>query len=110
FFGQGAPFAALIGFYGSLPPERVGEVNGVGNWKFWWRHRSLATGTPAVFVDTGKFSEAVPWGRQYFGQVLASETHPIVSRGREIRQIIFTPLADYRGGLRYDMSGLVREP
>ncbi|HOY66742.1 MAG TPA: glycosyltransferase family 39 protein [Candidatus Ozemobacteraceae bacterium] len=103
FVGQGGPLTALISFYGNLPPDRIAEVHGKGNWRFWWAGREPASGSNAVFIDDGRYSEALGFGRAYTS-ILASETLPVVSRGRLIRTLTFTPLHGYRGGVRFEMG------
>ncbi|HEY9069900.1 MAG TPA: glycosyltransferase family 39 protein [Candidatus Ozemobacteraceae bacterium] len=103
FVGQGGPLTALVSFYGNLPPERIAEVHGKGNWRFWWAGREPASGSNAIYVDEGRFSEALGFGKAYT-TILASETLPVVSHGRLIRTLTFTPLRGYRGGVRFEMG------
>mgnify|MGYP001617880260 CR=1 FL=1 len=107
FFAQGAPFAAITSFYGKLPPDRIGEVNGSGNWKFWWRDRQLPVGASAVFLDYSPYPEVPSVGPRFFDKIVASETVPIVSRGKLIRKINFTNVTGYRGGPMFNSRGLI---
>ncbi len=101
FVGQGGPLTALIAFYGHIPPDRVAETHGQGNWGFWWKNREPASGSSAIYVDEGKFPEATAFGKAY-DTVLASQTLAIISRGRLVRTLTFTPMTGYRGGIRFE--------
>ncbi len=101
FVGQGGPLTALVAFYGRIPPERVAEIHGQGNWQFWWKGRQPASGTSVVYVSTNEpGSEARLFGAAC-ETTLASETLPIRSRGRLVRTLVFTPMTGYRGGVRF---------
>lgn len=102
FIGQGAPFAALVSFYGALPPDRIAEVHGVGNWKFWSNHLQIASDTEAVYVDTGRFSEARGFLDRFFPEGIASQGFEIDSRNRIIRNVYFTRGRGYTGNLKFE--------
>jgi len=95
FVGQGAPLTALAAFYGKLPPNRIMEAHGTGNWKFWWTAGALPAGSGIVYVDEYKYSEAAAYTPQFMGPN-ASETHRIMFLGREIRKINLTILKNSR--------------
>lgn len=102
FVGQGGPLTALIAFYGRIPPDRIAEIHGQGNWQFWWKNRRPASGSSAVYVNTDvRDSEASLFGAACEA-VLASETLPIHSRGRLVRTVVFTPMTGYRGDVRFE--------
>jgi len=100
FVGQGGPLTALIAFYGHIPPDRAAEAHGQGNWGFWWENREPASGSSAIYVDEGRFPEAISFGKAY-ESILASETLLHFSRGRLVRTLTFTPMTGYRGGVRF---------
>ncbi|MDN5278606.1 MAG: hypothetical protein PWR01_2571 [Clostridiales bacterium] len=85
FVAQGAPLAALVGFYGKIEPGRITETHGGGNFRFWWNGRRLEPGTDMIYVDDDKFSEASRY-TPVFAQT-ASHTFPIKSAGRHIRNL-----------------------
>ncbi|NLI74969.1 MAG: hypothetical protein GX442_00845 [Candidatus Riflebacteria bacterium] len=91
FVGQGAPLTALVAFYGGLPPDRIMEAHGTGNWRFWWGQQPLPTGRDLAYVDVGHLSEANAFLSRFQGPN-ASETIPIESCGRRIREITITTL------------------
>lgn len=95
FVGQGAPLTALVAFYGGLPPERIMETHGTGNWKFWGERLALPAGSGIVYVDEGRLSEAEFYLPRFLGPN-ASESHPIRARGRELRTINLTVLKNSR--------------
>jgi len=97
FVGQGAPLTALVSFYGKLPPDRIAEVHGTGNWKFWWNNRSIATGAEVIYVDDDRLSEAGPFSR-YFERTLASFSRVITMRSRPIRTLNLTHFSGFKGG------------
>lgn len=100
FVGQGAPLTALVAFYGRLPPDRIAEINGAGQWTFWWGDRSLPPGTDLAYVDEGRYSEAEGFSRRFHGPT-ASESHPILARGRLVRTITITTLQNSREPLTF---------
>lgn len=101
FIGQGGPLTALVAFYGRIPPERVAEIHGQGNWYFWWQDRQPASGSSAIFVNTdGRASEASLFGNACEA-VLASETIQIHARGRVVRAVTFSPMKGYQGGIQF---------
>lgn len=107
FVGQGAPVAALVGFYGDLPGDRVAEIHATGNWQFWWRNRSIATGASLIYVDLQDNSEA-PIFAQYFTRgTTASLTVSVFDR--VIRQISLTYLQGASRQLQFH-AGAYRYP
>ncbi len=95
FVGQGAPLTALVSFYGGLPPDRIAEICGTGQWGYWWQNRTLATGSHLAYVDEGRWSEVGGWLPRFHGPN-ASESHPLISRGRLLRTITITTLQNSR--------------
>ncbi len=99
FVGQGPPLAALIGFYGKIEPERVGEIHAGGNYRFWWRNRVLATGTDLIYIDEDKFSEAIHYTSRFAHS--ASETMPIYYLGRHIKNLNFTTMKNLQQSFEF---------
>lgn len=102
FVGQGGPLTALIAFYGNIPPGRVAEIHGQGNWQFWWKGRQPASGSSVVYVNTDSRDSEAPLLGAVCEAVLASETLEVFSRGRQVRTLVFTPMTGYRGGVRFE--------
>ncbi|MBI3038982.1 hypothetical protein HYY75_08035, partial [bacterium] len=107
FIAQGAPLTALVAFYGLLPPNRIAEVNGKGQWKYWWMNWDKSYieppfGSDAVFVDDNRNSE-VNFIASFYQEKLASESILIKKNNRELRTLNFTHFRNYLGGLNFDL-------
>ncbi len=100
YIGQGAPFTALIGFYGKIDPERLLEIHGTGNWKFWGAEKNLGPDSEVVYVDDNNNSEAIAYGR-LFRERIGTESFDISFNGRYIRTINLTKYRGYIGGLSF---------
>jgi 4-amino-4-deoxy-L-arabinose transferase-like glycosyltransferase len=96
FLSQGAPFTALVGFYGKIPPQRLTEIHGVGNWKFWWKEGAISSSTPVILIDNGVFSEIVGLSKAFSG-VTASGSLPVTYQGKTIRTLYFHHLEGFNG-------------
>lgn len=99
FVGQGGPLAALVGFYGKLPPHRVAEVHGGGNYKFWWANNSLASGTDVIYVDEDRHSEAFAYSKRFAES--ASHTIPISFAGKHIRNLNLTTMKNLQSKFEF---------
>ena len=99
FVGQGAPLAALLGFYGKLPPERVAEIHKGGNFRFWWKDRSLPKGSDIVYVDTNNNSEAKNFAR--FFESSASSTHELKYLGKTVKTINITIMKNSKAEFQF---------
>lgn len=99
FVGQGPPLAALVGFYGKIPAERVAEIHGGGNFQFWWANRELQPGTDVVYVDDDNHSEAFHFARN-FAEV-SSLTVPLHYAGRHIRNLNLTTMKNLQTKIKF---------
>ena len=99
FVGQGAPLAALVGFYGEIPANRVAEIHKSGNFRFWWNKRKLATGTTIVYVDTDNYSEAKAYTPLFTTSSL--KTYKIIKLKKQIRKINVTIMRKSLGSFEF---------
>jgi len=99
FVGQGAPLAALLGFYGKLPPERVAEIHKGGNFRFWLKDVKLATGSSIVYVDTDRYSEANAYVNKFSSS--ASQTYSIKKFNKQIRKLNVTIMKNSLGSFEF---------
>ncbi len=88
FVGQGAPLAALLGFYGKISPERVAEIHKGGNFRFWWENRKLEPGSTIVYVDTDKFSEAMAYADKF--EKVASQSMDVFYNAKKLKRLNIT--------------------
>jgi len=88
FVVQGTTLTTLLGYYGGIEPERLIELYVNGNFRVWWRGKTLPPGTDVVFVDADHHPESAFFGSKF--TKTASESLDIYSCGRKIRRINIT--------------------
>ena len=99
FVGQGPPLAALVGYYGKIPPHRTAEAHAGGNFRVWWQNRELEPGADVVYVDEDKHSEAANFAGN-FAEV-ASNSISVSYAGRHIRNFNVTIMKNLQTNFKF---------
>ncbi|MBF0544117.1 MAG: glycosyltransferase family 39 protein [Candidatus Riflebacteria bacterium] len=99
FVVQGNTLAALTGFYGKIPFDRIVEVNLKNSWQFWCRDFQLPPKSNAVYVDDNQWSAWQEYSG-FFEKTLASVSVNISFSDKKLRTINLTPLINHKGGFQ----------